>query len=216
MPFLPCVQPPPRPSCQTLPSLPSSSVLPCSHLYSSLPPLLKWALLLAPLGTRSILPFHDLTFPLLLPICCSVPKSCLNLFHPMEAAHQASLSHESAVACCRGTGSGNSSAGKHSVWHKSSCTSPLAPLYSCQADNSQTGEKLYQRSSHSAGKVLGLTSDFPTWGSGKDNEDPQGIWLWGSVGFDYRISTGLGKQTLWGEKENLVCTRTQEKGEVTP
>ena len=34
--------------------------------------------------------------------------------------------------------------------------------------------------------------------------------------FDYRTSTGLGEQTLGGHKQNLVCTRTQEKGAVTP
>ena len=33
---------------------------------------------------------------------------------------------------------------------------------------------------------------------------------------DYRTYTGLGKQTLGGHKENLVHTRTQEKGAVTP
>ena len=36
------------------------------------------------------------------------------------------------------------------------------------------------------------------------------------MGFDYRTYTGLGKQTLGGHKQNLVCTRTQEKGAVTP
>ena len=36
------------------------------------------------------------------------------------------------------------------------------------------------------------------------------------MGFDYRTSTGLGKQTLGGYKQNLVHTRTQEKGAVTP
>ena len=36
------------------------------------------------------------------------------------------------------------------------------------------------------------------------------------MGFDYRTYTGLGKQTLGGHKQNLVCTRTQEKGVVTP
>ena len=30
-----------------------------------------------------------------------------------------------------------------------------------------------------------------------------------------RTYTGLGKQTLGGHKQNLVCTRTQEKGAVT-
>ena len=36
------------------------------------------------------------------------------------------------------------------------------------------------------------------------------------MGFDYKISTGLGKQTLGGHKQNLVHTRTQENGAVTP
>jgi len=36
------------------------------------------------------------------------------------------------------------------------------------------------------------------------------------VGFDYRTSTRLGKQTLGGHNKNLVCTRKQEKGTVTP
>ena len=36
------------------------------------------------------------------------------------------------------------------------------------------------------------------------------------MGFDYRTSTELGKQTLGGHKQNLLCTRTQEKGAVTP
>ena len=35
------------------------------------------------------------------------------------------------------------------------------------------------------------------------------------MGFDYRTSTGLGKQTLEGHKQNLAYTRTQEKGAVT-
>ena len=36
------------------------------------------------------------------------------------------------------------------------------------------------------------------------------------MGFDYRTYTELGKQTLGGHKQNLVHTRTQEKGAVTP
>ena len=36
------------------------------------------------------------------------------------------------------------------------------------------------------------------------------------MGFDYRAYTELGKQTLGGHKQNLVHTRTQEKGAVTP
>ena len=34
--------------------------------------------------------------------------------------------------------------------------------------------------------------------------------------FYYRTSTGLGKQTLEGHKQNHVHTRTQEKGAVSP
>ena len=34
--------------------------------------------------------------------------------------------------------------------------------------------------------------------------------------FDNRTYTGLGKQTLGEHEQNLVCTRTQEKGAVTP
>ena len=35
------------------------------------------------------------------------------------------------------------------------------------------------------------------------------------MGFNYTSSTGLGKKTLGGHKQNLVCTRGQEKGSVT-
>ena len=34
------------------------------------------------------------------------------------------------------------------------------------------------------------------------------------MGIDYKTSTKLGEQTLGGHKENLVHTRTQEKGAV--
>ena len=44
----------------------------------------------------------------------------------------------------------------------------------------------------------------------------QEIQLWRPVGFDYRTSTRLGKQTLGGPKHKLVHTRTQQKGAVTP
>ena len=36
------------------------------------------------------------------------------------------------------------------------------------------------------------------------------------MGFNYRISTGLGKQTLRGHKQNPGCTRSQEKGTASP
>ena len=42
----------------------------------------------------------------------------------------------------------------------------------------------------------------------------QGIWLWRPVGFDYRTSRELGKQTLGGHKQNLVRPRSQDKNSV--
>ena len=74
----------------------------------------------------------------------------------------------------------------------------------------------YQRNSRTVKEVLGPTTDFPTWGSGKGTENPQRILLWRPVGFDYRTYTGLGKQTLGGHKQNLVHTRTREKEAGTP
>ena len=50
-------------------------------------------------------------------------------------------------------------------------------------------------------KVPGPTPDSPTWGSSKGTENPPGIWLWRPVGFDYRTSTGLGKQALGIKKK---------------
>ena len=75
---------------------------------------------------------------------------------------------------------------------------------------------LHQINSCTVKKVLGPTTDFQTWGSCKETENPQRIWLWRPVGFDYKTYTGLGKQTLGGYQQNFVCTRTQEKGIVTP
>ena len=62
------------------------------------------------------------------------------------------------------------------MWYKSSWRRlPLAPQYSHQAGDPQTGEQLYQRSSHTVAKVLGPTTDFSTWGSSKGTVSPQGI-----------------------------------------
>ena len=125
--------------------------------------------------------------------------------------------HRSTVACCRGKGSACSRPGSHSVWHKPSWRrSPLTPPYSCRTDDPQTAKQLYQINSHTIKKVLGPTTEFPIWGSDKWTEKPQGRGLWRPVGFDYRTYTGLGKETLGGHRQNLACTRTQEKGAVTP
>ena len=59
--------------------------------------------------------------------------------------------------------------------------------------------------------LLGPTTDFPTWGSGKGTENPQGIWLWRPVGFDYRTYTGLGIETFGGQKENFIHRNPGER-----
>ena len=121
------------------------------------------------------------------------------------------------MVCHSDRGSGCSRPGRHGMWHKFFWRrSPLAPLQSCWADDPQTGEQLHQRSSRTFVQVLGSTTDFQTWGSSRGTEKPQGIWFWRPVGFDYRTSIGLGKQTLGGRKHNCMCTRTQNKGAVTP
>ena len=79
-----------------------------------------------------------------------------------------------------------------------------------------TNCRWYQRNSHTVKKVLGPTTDFRTWGSSKGIENPQRIWFWRPVGFNYRTSTGLGKQTHGGHRWDLVCTRSWERGAVFP
>ena len=86
----------------------------------------------------------------------------------------------------------------------------------CHCLHLQTADQLYQRNFHTVKKVLGPIADFATWRSGKGTENPQGIWIWRPVGFDYRTSIGLGRQTLEGHKKNLVCSRSQEKEAVSP
>ena len=55
----------------------------------------------------------------------------------------------------------------------------------------QTAEQLYQLNPHTVKNVLGPTTDFPTWASGKETETPGEIDF--AVGFNYRTYTGLGK-----------------------
>ena len=81
------------------------------------------------------------------------------------------------------------------------------------AEDPQIGEQLYKISSHTFAKVLGHTTDFPTWGSSKGTENPRGIWR--QVELDNTTSTGLGKQTLGGHKQNFLLTMAQEKWAVT-
>ena len=122
--------------------------------------------------------------------------------------------HRSVMACHRDRGSGSSRPGRHYIWHKSSWRK--SPLTSCQADNPQTVEQLYQRGSHTTAKVVGPITDFPTWGSGKWTENPQGIYFEGQWNLITELTQDWETETLGGHKQNLMCTRTQKKGAVYP
>ena len=83
-------------------------------------------------------------------------------------------------------------------------------------DDPQTGTIISKKFLHYC-ESLGPITNFSTWGSSKGAGNPQGIWLWGSVGLDYKTATGLGKQRLFeGTNKSLVFARTQEKWAVTP
>ena len=155
-----------------------------------LSPSSAWAIFCSyyPLTLCSLHPYLVLTFTALsLQI---TPCSFIFLHYRKKAAMQHT---QSAVGCHMDRGSGCSRPGSHSMWHKPSWRKlPLDPSQRHQADNPQTAEQLYQRNSCTVKEVLGPTTDFPTWGSGKGTENPQRIWLWRSEGFHYRTYTGLG------------------------
>ena len=58
--------------------------------------------------------------------------------------------------------------------------------------------------SDTVAKVLEPTTGFSTWESDKGTENPPGNLSLKAVGFDYRTSTALRKQTLGGHKKNLM------------
>ena len=109
-------------------------------------------------------------------------QACLRVFECLLRRHG------SAVTCPRGRGSGCSRPGLPSLWHKPSWKrSPLAPPQRYRADDPQIAEQLYQRNSCTVKKVPGHATDFPTWGSSRGTENPQGIWLWKWVGDGARL-----------------------------
>ena len=101
------------------------------------------------------------------------------------------------------------------VWHKSCWRRlPLAP-FSCWADNPQTGEQLYQRSSHTVVKVLGPTTDFPTWGSGKKTENPREFDFEDQCDLITEIAQDWGNRLLEGTNKTL-CTPGPRRKEQWP
>ena len=57
---------------------------------------------------------------------------------------------------------------------------------------------------------------FPNLRIKRRGWEPRGIWLWSSVGFDYRTSIGLGKQKLLEVTNKTLCTPGLRKKEQWP
>ena len=81
------------------------------------------------------------------------------------------------------------------------------------ADTPQTAEQLYQKNSHTVKKVLGPTTDFPTWDLAKGLRPPQGIWLWRQVGIGSQNLHGTGETDSW-RAQTKSCVY-QDPGEMT-
>ena len=84
--------------------------------------------------------------------------------------------YEPAVACHKGKGLGVQLPGLHNLWNKPSWRrSPVPHHRTIKQAIHKLQNNFYQRNSCTVKKVLGLTTDFPTWGSGKRTENPQRV-----------------------------------------
>lgn len=85
--------------------------------------------------------------------------------------------------------------------------------HTCQVSDLQTGKTIIPRSSCTL-VICNTMSD--TRGPDKGTGNPQGIWPWSPVGFDYR-SEDWGKQRLqsYRAQTNFACTKTRRRGAVT-
>ena len=90
-------------------------------------------------------------------------------------------------------------------------TQHVSPTIEPMSRQPKNWRKLYQRTSHAVVKLLGPTTDFPTWGFSKGTENPQGISLWRPVWFDYRTSQDSGNRLLEGTNNTLCIPRPRRK-----
>ena len=123
--------------------------------------------------------------------------------------------HGSAVTCHKDRGSGCGRPGNCGMWNKLEevAISSTVELLSRWPTNHRT--IIPKKFSHSC-KNSRAHNRFPNLRICQRNWEPPGNLTLKAKGLDYRTSTGLGKLTLGGHKQNLVQTRTKEKGEVTP
>ena len=78
-------------------------------------------------------------------------------------------------------------------------------------------QRIWWRSSRTIAKVLGPTTDFPPGHPAKGLRIPREFDFWKASGISLQNFHRTGEtETLGGHEQNLVHTRTQEKGAVTP
>ena len=68
---------------------------------------------------------------------------------------------------------------------------------------------IYPRNSHTIKKILGPTTDFPTWGSGKAIENPQRVWLWRDLTIE--LTQDWGSRLLEGTNKTLCAPGPRRK-----
>ena len=121
--------------------------------------------------------------------------------------------HRSAVACRGDRGSGCSRPGtRQHVAQTLLEEAAISSTIDLPSWRPQTAEQLYyQRNSHTVKKVLGPTTDFPTWGSSKGTENLQGIWLWRPVRFVIELLQDWGNRLLEGTNKILSAPGARRK-----
>ena len=78
-----------------------------------------------------------------------------------------------------------------------------------------TTAQLYQRNSHTPKKVLGPTTDFPTWGTGKGTENPTELAFGGQWDLIKEFPQYCRNRLLEATKKTLHASGPRRK-EVTP
>ena len=73
----------------------------------------------------------------------------------------------------------------------------ISPTTEPQGGQSQIGEQLYQRSSGTTAKVLGPTTDLPTWRSNKGTENPSEFDFEGERDFITKCPQDWGNRDSW-------------------
>ena len=116
----------------------------------------------------------------------------------------------SAVVCHGDRGTSSSSPGRHGMWQKSwrrleeVAISPTIVQPGGWPTNWRT---IIPREFLDFCEVSRPHLRLPNLRIGKGTGNPQEIWYWKSVGFDYRTSTGLGRQRFLDGTNKTLCAQ---------